>query len=82
MQCQVKNLQYHVVIIIIINIYHYCAHQGREGVGGGVPPNHMWTPYGFVPFQMGPGGQQVLPSVSVKFLPNFEIDHPDGTTWW
>ena len=31
--------------------------QGREG---GVPPNHMWTPYGFVPFQMGPLGQQVL----------------------
>ena len=42
-----------MVIIVVIN-------QGREGLGGGVPPNHMWTPYGFVPFQMGAGRQQVF----------------------
>ena len=49
------------------DVYHCDHHQGREGLGGGVPPNHMWTPYGFVPFQMGAAGQQVITLVFERF---------------
>ena len=59
-----------MVIIVVIN-------QGREGLGGGVPPNHMWTPYGFVPFQMGAGGQQVIPLLIEQFIPNLDTQQPN-----